>query len=101
MYRRAIAIIETSYGPDHPNVATCLNNLAGLLQATNRLSEAERMLRRGLVILVRFTQTAGYQHPDLLKYVAVYARTLRELGRTDAAIQDALNAIWEEVDSEP
>ena len=28
MMRRALAIDEKSYGPDHPNVATDLNNLA-------------------------------------------------------------------------
>ena len=39
--RRALAIDETSFGPDHPNVAIGLNNLAQLLQATNRLAEAE------------------------------------------------------------
>ena len=43
--RRALAIDEASYGPDHPNVAIGLNNLAQLLQATNRLGEAERLLR--------------------------------------------------------
>ena len=36
--RRALAIDEQSYGPDHPNVATDLNNLALLLKATNRLA---------------------------------------------------------------
>src|SRR5208337_2496024 len=41
LLRRALAIDEASYGPDHPNVAIRLNNLAQLLQATNRLGEAE------------------------------------------------------------
>ena len=41
LYRRALAIDEQSYGPDHPRVAIDLNNLAALLQATNRLAEAE------------------------------------------------------------
>ena len=44
--RRALAIDEQSYGPDHPNVAIDLNNLAQLLQATNRLGEAEPLMRR-------------------------------------------------------
>ena len=30
--RRALAIDEKSFGPDHPNVATALNNLAQLLK---------------------------------------------------------------------
>jgi Tetratricopeptide repeat len=31
LYRRALLINEQSYGPDHPNVATGLTNLAQLL----------------------------------------------------------------------
>ena len=42
--RRALAINEKSYGQDHPNVAIRLNNLAALLQATNRLAEAEPLI---------------------------------------------------------
>ena len=42
--RRALAIDEQSYGPDHPKVATGLNNLAQLLQDTNRLAEAEPLI---------------------------------------------------------
>ena len=48
--RRALAIDETSCGPDHPDVAIDLNNLAQLLQATNRLAEAEPLMRRALAI---------------------------------------------------
>jgi hypothetical protein len=36
LMRRALAIDEASFGNDHPNVAIRLNNLAQLLQATNR-----------------------------------------------------------------
>ena len=39
--RRALAIDEKSFGPDHPSVAIRLNNLAILLKATSRLAEAE------------------------------------------------------------
>ena len=35
LYRRALAIAEASLGPDHPEVAIRLNNLAALLYATN------------------------------------------------------------------
>jgi len=50
LYRRALAIYGASYGERHPNVATGLNNLAGLLRATNRLAEAEPLYRRALAI---------------------------------------------------
>jgi tetratricopeptide (TPR) repeat protein len=50
LYRRALAIDQTSYGPDHPILASRLNNLALLLQATNRFAEAEPLMRRALEI---------------------------------------------------
>jgi len=31
-YQRGLAIFEKALGPDHPDVATCLNNLAGLYE---------------------------------------------------------------------
>ncbi len=59
--RRALAIDETSYGPDDPNVAVRLNNLAMLLQTTNRLAEAEPLMRRALAI---FETSLGPDHPN-------------------------------------
>ncbi|MHC4676409.1 MAG: tetratricopeptide repeat protein, partial [Planctomycetota bacterium] len=50
LMRRALAIDEASLGKDHPNVAIHLNNLAGLLQDTNRFAEAEPLIRRALAI---------------------------------------------------
>ena len=50
LYRRALAIDEKSLGPEHPKVATNLNNLAELLRAINRLAEAaEPLYRRSTV----------------------------------------------------
>ena len=49
MYRRALAIDERSYGPDHPTVAAALNNL-GTLPAPRRLGDAEPLFRRALAI---------------------------------------------------
>jgi hypothetical protein len=48
--RRALAIDEARFGPDHPAVGSDLNNLAALLQATNRPGEAEPLYRRALAI---------------------------------------------------
>jgi tetratricopeptide (TPR) repeat protein len=50
LMRRTLAIDEKTYGPDHPNVARDLNNLAQLLKATNHLAEAEPLIRRALAI---------------------------------------------------
>ena len=58
--RRALAIDEVSFGPEHPDVAIRLNNLAQLLQATNRLDEAEPMMRRAVKV---FEDSLGAGHP--------------------------------------
>ncbi|HET9226127.1 MAG TPA: tetratricopeptide repeat protein, partial [Thermoanaerobaculia bacterium] len=50
LQRRALAIDEASFGSQHPEVAIDLNNLAQVLQDTNRLSEAEPLMRRALAI---------------------------------------------------
>jgi tetratricopeptide (TPR) repeat protein len=50
LMRRALSVDERSFGLNHPNVATCLNNLAALLHDTNRLEEAEPLYRRALSI---------------------------------------------------
>ncbi len=62
--RRALAIDEKSYGPDHPDVARDLNDLALLLQATNRLAEAEPLTRRALAI---DEKSLGPDHPNTAK----------------------------------
>jgi tetratricopeptide (TPR) repeat protein len=41
---------EERLGPKHPYTAAALNNLAALLKTTNRLKEAEPLLRRALAI---------------------------------------------------
>ena len=50
------------WNPDHPAVATRLNNLAELLRVTNRPAEAEPLFRRALVIDER---SYGPDHPDV------------------------------------
>ena len=83
--RRALAIDETSFGPDHPNVATDLNNLAQLLQATNRLAEAEPLMRRALAI---DEKSFGPEHPNVaidLNNLAAAAPGHEPAGRGRAA----------------
>ena len=40
LYRRSLAIREKALGPDHPDVATSLDNLAKLYQAQGKYAEA-------------------------------------------------------------
>ena len=78
LMRRALAIIERSYGPDHLHTAVCLSNLAILLQATNRRAEAEPLMRRALSIT---EQNHGPDHPDVAASLTNLARLLKETNR--------------------
>jgi tetratricopeptide (TPR) repeat protein len=78
LLRRALAIDEASYGPDHPEVAIRLNSLAALLRATNRQSEAEPLYRRALAI---DEASYGPDHPDVARDLDNLAALLRATNR--------------------
>ncbi len=75
---RALKIDEKSYSPEHPEVATDLNNLATLYKATNRLAEAEPLMKRALKI---DEKSYGPEHPnvarDLNNLASLYQDTNR------------------------
>jgi ABC-type transporter Mla subunit MlaD len=93
---RALAIDEISFGPAHTSVATDLNNLAGLLEATNRMAEVEPVRRRVLEIFLKFTRATGHRHPHLQGAVDNYAAWLEEIGRSDEEIFATLLQIAQE-----
>jgi hypothetical protein len=93
LYRRALAIDEKSYGPDHPTIAIHVNNLALLLAATNRPDEAEPLFRRSPAILEQFTRATGHQHPHLDWARANYVQALKVLGRGEAEVEAALRSV--------
>jgi hypothetical protein len=80
-------------GPDHPDVAIGLSNLALLLRATNRLSEAEPPSRRCLKILLQFTAATSHEHPHLSSAIAIYSVLLEEMGRSPTQIRAQLERI--------
>ncbi len=82
LFRRALALDERSSGPDHPDVATDLNNLARMLRATNRLAEAESLARRGVRILIEFQHRTEHEHPNFRAVLANYLGLLQALGKT-------------------
>ena len=50
LYKRSLAIREKALGPEHPDVATSLENYAALLRQTAHADEAERMEARAKAI---------------------------------------------------
>ncbi len=60
--QRALAIREQTLGPEYPQTAFVLNNLAELYGAQNRHAEAEPLYQRALAIR---EQTLGPEHPQV------------------------------------
>ena len=75
-------INEVVFGIEHPNVASSLNNLAQLLKSTNRLEEAEPLMRRALSI----DETAfGKDHPRVADHLNNLAQLLQATDRVKEA----------------
>ena len=84
--RRALQIDEDSFGPNHPDVAIDLNNLALLLQDTNRLADAEPLMRRSLEIV---ETSLGADHPNTQIVRDNLAALLREIAsRTEPELSE-------------
>ena len=97
LFERALAIREEALGPEHPEVATSLNNLAGLLQDEGDLVGARPLYERALAIREK---TLGPEHPDTATSLGNLASLLQALGdlagarplheRTAAILEKAL-----------
>ncbi len=82
LMRRALKIDEAIHGPDHPTVATRLNNLGSLLKATNRQAEAEALLFRVVAIV---ESAFGTEHPNVATPISNLAQLLQGMNRLDEA----------------
>ncbi len=82
LYRRSLEIREKQLGPDHPDVAQSLNNLAGLLRAQGQYAAAEPLFRRSLVI---WEKQLGRDHPQAATGLSNLAGLLRDQGQYAAA----------------
>jgi|tagenome__1003787_1003787.scaffolds.fasta_scaffold20510509_1 tetratricopeptide (TPR) repeat protein len=81
LFKRALAIGEKALGPEHPDIATRLNNLAELYRATNRHAEAEPLFKRALAIDEKVLPA---NYPDLATVRENYAVLLDQLGGAGA-----------------
>ena len=73
---------EKALGPEHPDVATSLNNLAALYQATGRYAEAEPLYQRALAIL---EEVLGPDHPNT-KTARANLETLKNASTKEGAV---------------
>jgi tetratricopeptide (TPR) repeat protein len=82
LYERSLAIHEKVLGPEHPDTATSLNNLACLVRDMGLREEAEPLFRRAIAIGEKIL---GGEHPDVATRWSNLACLLRDAGRTDDA----------------
>ena len=75
--QRAVELAEKQFGPEHPDVATSLNNIALIYQAQGRYAEAEPLLKRSLAIREK---TLGPEHPDVATSLNILAELYRVQG---------------------
>ncbi len=88
--QRAIVICERTLGPDHPDVAANLNNLAGLYRGQGKYAEAEPLYQRALTI---YEQQLGTEHPDTarcLNNLAEFYSTQGKYEQAGSLMQQAL-----------
>src|ERR1700730_9451497 len=76
--QRLLADIETTYGPDHRDVAAALNNLAMLYGSQGRDAEAEPLYKRSIAILEKLHGLDSSEvAPQLNNLAALYQRQER------------------------
>jgi tetratricopeptide (TPR) repeat protein len=90
LLREALTRRESKLAPEHPNVATDLNNLAELLRVTNRLAQAEPLYRRALAI---DEAAYGPEHPRVaidLNNLAQLLQATNRLAEAEPLMRRAL-----------
>jgi tetratricopeptide (TPR) repeat protein len=98
LYTRALAIIEASLGPDHPNAAHVLNGLGETHRAVGRGAEAIPLLERALAIRA----VSSVQSEELAESRFALARALgpAQAQRARELAEQALQAYAAAVGSE-
>jgi Flp pilus assembly protein TadD len=90
LLKRAIAVTEKAFGPDHPDVAQAMNNLAALYARQGRNADAERLFKQSVAT---FEKTLGPNHPDIADVLDNLAGFYRDHGRRADAEQLRRRAI--------
>lgn len=91
LLRRLVSIAEMRYGSESPEFARNINNLASLLQTTNRLDEAEPLMRRVMAIV---ELAYGPEHPKVaiaLSNLAQWLKDTNRLGEAEPLLRRALD----------
>jgi tetratricopeptide (TPR) repeat protein len=82
LHEEALALRTGALGPDHPLVATSLNNLGNVLDEMGEFDEALAMFERTLEIRRR---ALGDEHPEVASALVNQSGTLVDVGKVDEA----------------
>ena len=91
LYKQAVAIFEKALGPDHPEVAQILNNLAELYRNQGKLTDAEPLYKKALDI---FEKALGPDHPQVatsLNNLALLYKQQGKLAEAEPLYKQALD----------
>ncbi|MFH1146747.1 MAG: tetratricopeptide repeat protein [Pseudomonadota bacterium] len=91
---RVLVIREKTLGPEHPDTAISLNNLAGLYRSLGDYAKAEPLYKRALAIK---EQVLGPEHPDTaqtLNNLSVFYVSLGDYAKAEPLLKRSL-AIYE------
>src|SRR5262245_24527533 len=67
--------------------------MCGLLRATNRMAEAEPLIRRTVSILKHFNDSTGHEHPYWQVSLTNYNSLLQAIGLSEAEIARRLQDV--------
>src|SRR5262249_1162199 len=90
LLERVLAIREKALGPEHPEMAMYMSNLARVLRDSGHANEAEALFRKAIAISEK---ALGRNHSDTQRYANHYARLLLETGRAAEALTVAQSAL--------
>ncbi|MET0218769.1 MAG: tetratricopeptide repeat protein, partial [Burkholderiales bacterium] len=93
LYQQSLAIPQKSLGPEHPAVATSLNNLAVLYHSHGLYAKAEPLYQQSLA---NRKKALGPEHPDVATSLNNLAELYRAQGlyaKAEPLYQQSL-AIW-------
>ena len=94
LFRQALEVREKALGPEHPDVAECLHNLASLYTTEREFARAEPLFKRALKIR---KERLGAGHPVVRRTMQAYAVLLRQTAREEEAGE--LEAVMETVNA--
>jgi serine/threonine-protein kinase len=81
---RALALREKALGPEHPDVASSLQQLSSIAWWMGKYPQALEQAERALALK---TKALGPEHPEVAKAMKTAAAALRDLGRYEEARQ--------------